>query len=222
MTREEQLSFCKRCLNRAFSPQKGIICNLTSERATFEDNCNDFLVDESVPVRANTLIIKENTPKPVKVKKPEVLSKHDVYMMLAISALSVFFVRFLFYTVDLDYAGFGFFSISVTFILSLILALILRKREQPGFRFLGDFKFNMLYILITAGLNSFYVGFVFGSSTGYLRMFFLLIVVFFILSFFSVLIIKPCYWLLKMLLRALDEEEFFPEEYAKKQKAWDN
>lgn len=222
MTREEQLRFCKRCLNRAFSPQKGIICNLTSERATFDDNCNDFLVDESAPVRANPLIIKDNKPKPVKVKKPEVLSRDDVYMLLAISALSVFFVRFFFYSFNLYHGGFGIFSFSVTFLFSLILALILRKREQPGFRFLGDLKFKMLYILITAGLNLFYDGFVFGSSTTYFRLFFLLLLVFFILSFISVLIIKPFYWLFNMLLRAMDEEEFFPEEYAKKQKAWDN
>ena len=49
MTREEQLVFCKKCQNRKFDMQKGIICGLTMEKATFQDQCPDFKLDESVP-----------------------------------------------------------------------------------------------------------------------------------------------------------------------------
>ncbi|MEJ2595129.1 MAG: hypothetical protein P8100_08405 [bacterium] len=48
MTREEQLWYCKKCLNREFDPKQGIICAITGQKATFEIECPDFKVDESV------------------------------------------------------------------------------------------------------------------------------------------------------------------------------
>ncbi|MCT4663762.1 MAG: inorganic phosphate transporter [Flavobacteriales bacterium] len=47
MTREEQLEFCKKCTNRAFSIDTGIICKLTKEPANFENSCPNFNVDNS-------------------------------------------------------------------------------------------------------------------------------------------------------------------------------
>lgn len=45
MTREEQLEYCKICLERKFDKQRGIICSLTDNIASFESECLDFKKD---------------------------------------------------------------------------------------------------------------------------------------------------------------------------------
>jgi len=45
MTREEHLAYCKICLNRKMDMEKGLICNLTSEVADFEETCENFKED---------------------------------------------------------------------------------------------------------------------------------------------------------------------------------
>ena len=42
MDRHEQLTYCRVCGNKAFDPEKGIICGLTREPAAFENECPDF------------------------------------------------------------------------------------------------------------------------------------------------------------------------------------
>lgn len=203
MTREEQLGFCKRCINRSFSSQKGIICSLTSEKADFEEKCEFFYEDISVPNLTRPVRIQQKSSKTNVDKKPEVLSREEIYMLMAISVVSVLLVRFAIYLFEVINNGFGLFLVSVTFILSLMLALIFRKRERPGFRFLGDIKFKLLFILLTAGLYSFYLGFVFGRFFEYLMLFVVLFLVFFILSFLCVLILKPVLWLFKLVCHPL-------------------
>lgn len=51
MTRDEQIVFCRKCLNRKMDPKQGYICNLTGEKATFESECANYMVDESVKDR---------------------------------------------------------------------------------------------------------------------------------------------------------------------------
>lgn len=46
MTREKRLGFCTICLNRKMNAQKGLLCGLTDEYATFESTCVDFKEDE--------------------------------------------------------------------------------------------------------------------------------------------------------------------------------
>ncbi len=46
MTRAEQVTICKTCLNREFNPQKGIICTLTKDIANFNTKCEHYAVDE--------------------------------------------------------------------------------------------------------------------------------------------------------------------------------
>lgn len=48
MTREQQLKFCKKCLNRELDLKVGLICNLTGQKADFENECESFELDESV------------------------------------------------------------------------------------------------------------------------------------------------------------------------------
>lgn len=46
MTREEQVKFCKVCLNRKFVSAQGLICNLTNQKADFQFECVNFQLDE--------------------------------------------------------------------------------------------------------------------------------------------------------------------------------
>lgn len=48
MTRDEQVFFCKKCLNRKMDNNQGYICILTGEKATFQNECSEFKIDESV------------------------------------------------------------------------------------------------------------------------------------------------------------------------------
>lgn len=48
MTREMQLTFCKRCVNRKLDLQQGLLCSLTGEKADFEESCPSFVRDKSV------------------------------------------------------------------------------------------------------------------------------------------------------------------------------
>ena len=50
MTRDAQLAFCKRCLNREMNMKEGILCKLTNEKASFENTCIDFKEDTAVKV----------------------------------------------------------------------------------------------------------------------------------------------------------------------------
>lgn len=46
MTRDEQLTYCRVCKNKAFSPQYGFVCGLTGAVADFEEECESYLHDE--------------------------------------------------------------------------------------------------------------------------------------------------------------------------------
>ncbi|UII23394.1 hypothetical protein [Fulvivirga ligni] len=45
MERSEQLKFCQACLNRQFDINKGVICGLTNDIATFEGHCPSYAED---------------------------------------------------------------------------------------------------------------------------------------------------------------------------------
>ncbi len=46
--RQYQLSYCEICRTKAFSPRKGIICDLTKDVATFDHTCPDFDEDPAL------------------------------------------------------------------------------------------------------------------------------------------------------------------------------
>lgn len=48
MTRDQHLQFCKRCTNRKFDPQQGLVCSLTGRIADFDPTCPNFNVDPMV------------------------------------------------------------------------------------------------------------------------------------------------------------------------------
>ena len=45
MDKEYRLQFCQVCTKRTYSGQHGMICNLTNEKAVFENLCKDFTED---------------------------------------------------------------------------------------------------------------------------------------------------------------------------------
>lgn len=47
MTREERLKFCSICQKRQMDMQRGLVCSLTNEYATFDEKCTDFEADET-------------------------------------------------------------------------------------------------------------------------------------------------------------------------------
>ena len=47
MDRKHQLSFCRICTKRSFTPKEGIICSLTNAKADFENECPNFDVDQA-------------------------------------------------------------------------------------------------------------------------------------------------------------------------------
>ena len=51
MNRSEHLKFCKVCTKRRFNSEKGLICSLTNDIASFEENCVDFEKDNSVEIQ---------------------------------------------------------------------------------------------------------------------------------------------------------------------------
>lgn len=48
MTREEQIQFCRKCMNKKMDMKQGLICLLTGQKATFETECPDFKLDANV------------------------------------------------------------------------------------------------------------------------------------------------------------------------------
>jgi hypothetical protein len=53
MTREDHLKFCSVCLNRKMDVERGLVCTLTGQYASFSDECQDFKRDESIKVVVN-------------------------------------------------------------------------------------------------------------------------------------------------------------------------
>ncbi len=52
MTREQQISFCRRCTNRQMDLQQGLLCSITSKPAEFSEECPNYAEDTSVPLQS--------------------------------------------------------------------------------------------------------------------------------------------------------------------------
>jgi hypothetical protein len=48
MTRDQHLNFCKKCINRRMDMKVGLLCDLTGEKADFENECSSFKADHSM------------------------------------------------------------------------------------------------------------------------------------------------------------------------------
>ncbi|MFY0603108.1 MAG: hypothetical protein JXQ93_04105 [Flavobacteriaceae bacterium] len=63
MTLDQQLTFCKKCTNRKMDLQQGILCNLTSRKPDFKDECPSFNLDEHVKETISEEAIVEQNHK---------------------------------------------------------------------------------------------------------------------------------------------------------------
>lgn len=78
MTRDQHLEFCKRCLNRKFDAQQGLVCGLTNRIADFEGSCPSFSIDESVKIEeqaqeapANHEVVKQLTTEAMELLRKQ-------------------------------------------------------------------------------------------------------------------------------------------------------
>ena len=110
MTREEQLIFCKKCLNRKMNMEQGLICNITGQKANFENECIDFKIDKTVK------IVPLNDKEDLQTSEIKQLTSKEYFNMLTILfyamivgivffALISFFLQqndFVFREIDID------------------------------------------------------------------------------------------------------------------------
>jgi hypothetical protein len=68
--RDYQLSFCKYCVHQRFDRSEGLICSLTNVKAAFDEECIDFIRDDSVV---------ENTRKKLKTTHPSSLTQSTIF-----------------------------------------------------------------------------------------------------------------------------------------------
>ena len=82
MTQDDKIKICLRCKNRKFDLKKGIVCALTNDKPKVDDNCNSFIVDETV------LLEEKRRDGSVDGDAP-----WWVWILVAVAAV-VFFVKF--------------------------------------------------------------------------------------------------------------------------------
>lgn len=61
MTRDEQLAFCRICKNQKSDNEKGIICGITNEKATFEEKCDFYIEDADLKERQREIMLQHQT-----------------------------------------------------------------------------------------------------------------------------------------------------------------
>ena len=58
MNRSEQLAFCRKCTKRQMDLKEGLICSLSGARASFESECVEFTLDDTV----KEIVPQQGTP----------------------------------------------------------------------------------------------------------------------------------------------------------------
>ncbi len=59
MIEKERLEICQTCTNRKMDFNRGILCNLSNQKPTFNDNCNEYIEDEEVQLIKNSDMVVE-------------------------------------------------------------------------------------------------------------------------------------------------------------------
>lgn len=106
MTREDHLEFCKRCLNRKFDSNTGIICSLTGQIAAFKNECENFKVDNTVVITVDDKTaldskeIQAKLPSEIldQLKQQQNLTKAIVAGIIAALVCSFLWAAFTVYT----------------------------------------------------------------------------------------------------------------------------
>jgi len=90
MTRDQHLVFCKKCLNRRFDSQQGLICNITGKIADFEANCENFKVDGSVKEKSEP--VEQSHAESIAALPDDVLKKLLPHQDLQYAVVGGFFL----------------------------------------------------------------------------------------------------------------------------------
>lgn len=81
MNRIQQVSICKTCANQSFDMSKGVICGLTNDIGKFENECDDFIVDEQAKKDAEEELARRypytNRAKEMQARTAELRGKID-------------------------------------------------------------------------------------------------------------------------------------------------
>jgi antitoxin component YwqK of YwqJK toxin-antitoxin module len=149
MTRNEHLKFCKKCQNRKFDPQRGLICNLTDQIADFEGECKDFIHDETVkeeaiPEDINDIEIIAELPEDIKGK----LRLHQDLLYAFVGGLFLSILSALLWaliTVATEYQ-IGYMAIGVGFIVGMGVRFF-GAGIDPIYGYIGAF-FSLLGCLL--------------------------------------------------------------------------
>lgn len=63
LSEKERLSYCKTCQKRTFDTTIGLVCSLTNAKPTFEENCEDYLLDPKVKAQPKVKVKTEEEKK---------------------------------------------------------------------------------------------------------------------------------------------------------------
>lgn len=61
MTREDQVQICRACMHKKMDMERGIVCNLTDERATFAGECSSFRINSAVSTMSESSYAEPKT-----------------------------------------------------------------------------------------------------------------------------------------------------------------
>lgn len=186
MTREERLRYCKVCDNKKHDFQRGLLCQLTDDYATFEDSCPDFVLTPGkklIRKQKKRTVASDNA-----VKGSEKLTKKDIFMMSAFALTIIFINRLIIYS-GLVSAIYNSLLFLLFALIAFILMSILRDPYRSTIHIFEDLKLRILFIIMLLIIHTLYVYTVypyFRHPPYYIILFLILSG----LSFFAVIFIK--------------------------------
>jgi len=131
-----------------FDNHLGIICQLTNNRATFEQSCTQF---EIVFGQEHPEITVERETS----KEREKITKTDWLLLFSFSAFGIVLSRLIIVIASLD--AYAFFPRIITSLVTLSLALKLRQNEKATRFLYANTKFRLLYCLIFSIIACIYI-----------------------------------------------------------------
>ena len=196
MTRQERLEFCKVCQHKKFNPKRGIICGITNDIATFEDSCNNYMVDEQITALENFRKEKqeEKNRKKEKIKKQKIkekITRKDLHLIIGSSLFATFLIRLVTYSKYL----YGTLHISYYYLVIIysvfIISQLIKNRNSKRITFFQDFKFKTLFSVTIALINLIYVVVVLPKSYNLYKISISIFVISFIVCNLSYILVMP-------------------------------
>jgi len=92
MTREEQISFCKKCTLRHFDENLGIICSISMQKADFHSECPKFTIDlnyRESPINVEEGYFKDELKnKLIPDKFEKLIERQNLFLGIVLSSLT--------------------------------------------------------------------------------------------------------------------------------------